>query len=134
MKRLSGYILLSCFAILIAFIIIKQYRLKHNYEVTNATITETAIRMDKNGFWLIEYEFETKSGTKLQGSTFVPLFISKKDKLVGRIIPCTYYKNNETTSQLLIYKHTWKQYGLPYPDSMKWVGEFIDASKIIYSY
>jgi hypothetical protein len=116
------------------FIIIRRYNLKHDFEISNAIVTSAGKRMDKSGNWLVEYQYKTKDGKKFQGEAYLPLLMLAKDSFIGKTIPVAYYRDDQDVNELLIYKHTWKQYKLEFPDSLNWVSRFIDESKVIYSY
>lgn len=109
-----------------------RYQLKHNYILTNATITDAGIQMQKNGSWIVVYSFTLIDGKKVSHEGLYHIYYEKKDSLIGRNIPCAYYKKDYRRSELLIYKQTWKQYGLEYPDSLQWTKNYF--KDIIYSY
>jgi hypothetical protein len=132
LRSIFGWAILFCFLLIFTFSVYRKYELKRHYHIAQATILQAGIRMQKNGSWLIIYSFVDIKGDTIRSKTDFFLRISLKDSLIGRTVPCAYYKNNSKISELLIYEHTWKQYGLVYPDSMKWTKRFF--KDIIYSY
>ena len=134
MKKRFGYLVLLLFVCLFAFIIVRRHNLKHDFEISNAIVTSAGNRMDKNGNWLLEYQYKTKNGEMIKGDAYLPLVLSVKDSFIGKAIPIAYSRNNHSLNELLIYEHTWKQYKLEFPDSLNWTKPLIDESRIIYSY
>jgi hypothetical protein len=131
-RAIFGWSVVSFFIVVFAVSLYKSYRLKNSFRLTEATILTVGVPMQKNGSWSLSYFFIDSSGDTIAAKTHCFLRISLMDSLIGRTVPCAYYKDNPNISQLLIYEHIWKQYGLTYPDSMKWTKRFF--KDIIYSY
>lgn len=134
MKKKFGYLIVLLFISLFVLIFIRKYNLKHNFELSNAIITSAGKMANKNGNWLVEYQYKTKQGQLIQSDDYLPLIIAEKNSLIGKTIPVAYYRNNNKVNELLIYKRTWEQHNLVFPDSLNWIRKYIDVSKIIYSY
>lgn len=134
MKKHLGYIILFLFLLFISFILIRQYNLKHNFSIATARIIRVGPEKDKSGAFIVEYEFLAADGSNNSKKEYFPFFENRKQELIGKYIPCAYNKSNTKLSQLLIYKHTWQQYNLSYPDSLIWLESVVDMKKVIYSY
>ena len=125
-------IVLFFFIVLFTYIIVERYQLKNNYLLSTAVITNAGLRMQKNGDYIVVYQFKTINGDIITKEEQYPIYYSRKDSLIGRSIPCAYYKKDFSRSQLLVYKQTWKQFGLVYPDSLVWTKKFF--KEVIWSY
>jgi hypothetical protein len=132
MKRALGWILLIVIAAIFAFILIRRSQLKRDFAISNATITRVGNNISKDRS--VEFVFTTTDGTIIHDANSLPVYPSMQDKLVGRTIPVAYYLKDPTQNQLLIYKHTWKQYKLEQPDSLNWVSDYFDMGKVLYTY
>jgi len=131
-RKLLAYSIVSLVAFFLLALLVRRVHVKKNSVISIAIIENAGFRMQKDGSWSLLYAFVDSEGDTIRSKTDFFLRISLKDSLIGRTVPCAYYKNNSKISELLIYEHTWKQYGLVYPDSMKWTKRFF--KDIIYSY
>lgn len=122
------------FLVFFAYIFFSRSKLKSDYFLTNATVTSVGKTMSKDGNWLIEYRYLTAEGEVMKSEGYYPVFLPQGKNMVNHSIPVAYSPKDPKTNQLLIYKQTWEQYGLKYPDSLNWLRKYIDFKKVIYSY
>jgi len=131
-RKIFGWFILSILVFMVLNILYRRYQQKRHFELVNAVIVRVGTKMEKSGDWDVEYKFNTKSGKEVNASEGFMIYYDKRQGLIGRVIPCAYYKEDSSRSELLIYKQTWEQHGLRYPDSLSWVKEYF--KEIIYSY
>ena len=55
-------IVLFFFIVLFTYIIVERYQLKNNYLLSTAVITNAGLRMQKNGDYIVVYQFKTING------------------------------------------------------------------------
>lgn len=134
MSKIVNYGVLFIFLFFFIFIFFSKRKLKSNYRLSNATVTSVGESMSKNGNWSIEYRYVTDQGRQMKGTEFHPVLLPNSGDLINRSIPVAYSRENPEINQLLIYEHTWRQYGLKYPDSLQWLSGVIKFEKVIYSY
>lgn len=133
-SKVLGYAVFAAFMIYFLIIFFSRQKLKSNYLLSNAIVTSVGETMAKNGNWLIEYTFLTDQGRQIKGAEYHPVLLPKHSDLINRTIPVAYSPEYPEKNQLLIYEHTWKQYGLNYPDSLQWLKSCFDLDKVLYTY
>ena len=131
-RKTLGWAILIGLVLIIFNGLYRRSQLKRNFELVNAVIMNVGTKMGKSGDWNVDYQFVSKSGKVINATEGFMIYFEKKEGLIGRVVPCAYYQEDSTTSELLIYKHTWNQHGLNYPDSLNWHKEFF--KEVIYSY
>lgn len=113
----SFYVVLVVIAIVIIFILIGKKELQTQGILLNAKTTNWAsssyMGMD------LKYEFYYK-GEKLSGANAFNKFRGDPD-FVDHYYPVMYYPGLGGHSQLLIEPEDFKEYNIPFPDSLKWV-------------
>lgn len=110
--------------LLVLFCIAKysQYLLKKEYNISNAYIYSIR-RTGRSDMLLISFNFNAdgkiyKSSSTYSGKT-IPL--ENIHSLTHRHFPVMYYPLFPKINTLLLLPIDFEQYGLPYPDSLKWV-------------
>jgi hypothetical protein len=132
LRRSFGLIIIISLGVLLIVGTIRRYQLKNNYSLATATILNAGIQMQKNGSWILVYTYTTKEGKKYTHEGLYHFSYDLKDSLIGKTIPCAYYNQDNGRCELLIYEHTWRQYGLTFPDSLNWTKKYFNP--VIYSY
>jgi hypothetical protein len=133
-QKILRYGIPILFLLFFAYIFYSRSKFKSNYDLTSASVTSVGNYIHKNGNSQIEYVFIAKNGDSIFGHGYFPVFQGKGKTLISRSIPVAYSKTDINVNQLLIYKNTWKQFGLVYPDSLDWIRQYIDVEKIAFSY
>jgi hypothetical protein len=79
----------------------------------------------KNWTTYVHYTFSV-AGKTYEGDYNSQVLFQKLDTLNGKYFPLMYWnKYPDIGSHLLITPYSFHQYNLPYPDSLKWVCEFV---------
>ena len=112
--------ILTVFGSLISFIIFKDKKLENDGILLNARTTEwiygANISMD------LRYEFYYK-GKKITGSNATGNYRGNQN-FVDKYFPVM-YDPEYGSSELLVQPANFKKYNIPFPDSLRWVLEYL---------
>ena len=121
-KNLYPIIFITLMIFLFLFVYYNKLQIKESYEI----VTGKVIGYKHSGrvSWGIKYEF------KIKGKTIINYYEYKHVKLpYGTIVPVLYSSSDPDLSQLLLIPKDFKEYGLPYPDSLKRLETYINKHK-----
>jgi hypothetical protein len=117
----SFYVTVLLIGICLAFILIAKHRLKSNGILLNAKTTNWA--SGANVSVDLKYEFYYK-GKKIDGANGFEPFRGNRD-FENRYFPVMYYPGMGGHSQLLVRPSDFKDFNLPFPDSLNWVLKYL---------
>jgi hypothetical protein len=78
----------------------------------------------KNRATYVRYSFSV-NGKTYEDHYDAQVLFQKLDTLNGKYFPVAYHSNNPSSSFLLVTPYNFKKCHQPYPDSLKWVCEFV---------
>lgn len=97
-----------------------QEKIKANYKVVNGTITNVSFK-SKLGY-LLNYSFDynlTTNFAETYSSKYAPL----RNYLLHKSFPVVVSTANPKDNDILITPADFKNYNIPFPDSLAWVAE-----------
>jgi hypothetical protein len=119
--NLSFYVTIGLIIITAIYLIVSKKKLHKNGILLNAKTTNWApgakVSLD------LKYEFYYKGEKKIGADAFND-FRGNPD-FVGRYFPVIYYPGWGGHNQLLITPSDFKEFNLPFPDSLNWVLPYI---------
>lgn len=111
---------------LIVFFIIKNkndknQRLKNNGVYTTGKIVGIT-KVFKSGVFL-DFEFKDLNGKIIDGSELSQF--SNHTIFIGKHFPVIYNSDTPADYQILMTSEQFKEFNIPYPDSLKWVDKYV---------
>lgn len=118
----SFYVTIGLIAIVAIYLIVAKRKLHQNGILLNAKTIDWAsgAKMSLD----LRYEFYY-NGEKIIGNNAFPDFRGNK-KFENRYFPVMYYPGMGRHNQLLITPSDFKEFNLPFPDSLKWVLPYLN--------
>lgn len=123
-KRFWSFVIIILISIGVSIAILRtrtSNQLKRNGIITTGYVYEVfdAFR-SKNGFKYYFYH----NGKKYFGKSIFQVGIAIKDEITNKSIPVIFNPKDPDNSKLLLTKPLFENYGIPYPDSLRWVEKF----------
>ncbi|MBL7763102.1 MAG: hypothetical protein JNL23_06710 [Chitinophagaceae bacterium] len=115
---------IASFGYLIIISLIDRYNLSLNNVITFGTITGTNTNQ-KHTCGGVDFTFFV-SNKEYHGSTgYCDLSSAFCESLIGRKFPVIYCPKKISNNQMLLTKAMFKDYNVPYPDSLEWIEEYV---------
>ncbi|MOA25760.1 hypothetical protein D3C78_1465070 [compost metagenome] len=125
LKKNNQVIALVLLVLMFSLMLLYSHRKKNNLK-DDMVITVGQIVNVRNGYKLnidITYEFIRKQKKEEHSDLRVALSYAEGKELLYQYFPVIYQKSNPNNCQLLISPLDFKEYNIPYPDSLQWVKE-----------
>ncbi len=119
-NKITVFIIISFFMGLFVFVHYMDERVRQNGILLNATSTEWVTRVNMGMHLKYEFFYNGKKKVDEQGIKNV----RGSREFIGKYFPVM-YDPKFGTSQLLVEPDDFKEFNLPYPDSLNWVLKYI---------
>ncbi|NML40657.1 hypothetical protein HHL17_25900 [Chitinophaga sp. G-6-1-13] len=100
-----------------------RYRLKQHYVLTVGTVQEYNINPRGPG-GSVKYSYKVKDKLYYSTDVYPEIHRSGMDSIEGKQFPVAYDTTDVGNCQILITTKRFKQFSIPFPDSLSWVEEY----------
>nr|WP_295872324.1 hypothetical protein [uncultured Chitinophaga sp.] len=122
-NKVLPYVVLGALVCGGIFYWIKSYSLKQHYAITIGKV----LRYKENSRGpggSIDYSYQVKGNSYQATCDFPEIYPFGKDSIIGRYFPVAYDTTDVRTSMMLITAKKFKQFSIPFPDSLSWVKQY----------